>query len=854
MLTKRKNWKVITIAIACLAVIISVVYLAHLNHQNFKKTIISQTQRQLLTIAKTTAKRVEEYFSEHLHALKTISINPFVQQEVSQKIKHAKPDVGYCPVKALYKIHQNDMDALTTLDADGIMLHRHPFSELFAATNRPGGVDFSDNPGAAYVLKEHKSYFSEVFNNCSGNRAVTISEPVFFGNKFAGIAQWMVQIDTISKQFIEKIAVGRKGYMWVFDDRDVILSHPQKDLIGRLILDKMRDKRAKRDRTSNENSLKEHIKEKHAYLHKVKIEEEGYGIGKDCLSNQLYIVGYSRISMGNLHWNLLATVPYSEIAGPINKNTKNTFSLAALFILLFGTGSMTLFKTQKKKDRLETETKYLKKIAKSSEALLINEKALKNAHQELSHIFNAAGPLYVIDKGYNVLRVNENFCSFFSMEEEKILGKKCYEMWSGPLCHTPECALKRINSGMERSECETDKKLGDGRSVSCLVTATPYRDTEGEMIGIVVSFADITERKQAEEELVEAKEEAEEANRGKSEFLANMSHEIRTPMNGIIGMIELIKDTTLSREQEEYLEMAGTSADSLLNLINDILDFSKIEAGRLDMEKVNFNLRSTLKSITQMLSMRAREKGLEFACRLKPDVPSFLGGDPGRLRQIIINLGSNAVKFTEKGKVSIDCGIENKDKKSVLLHIAVSDTGIGLPQDKLKTVFESFRQADGSTTRKYGGTGLGLAIAKQLSQMMGGKIWVESELGQGSVFHFTARFAIITEKKQIKDESKPFVAEDAGGEKQPEQSLTILLAEDDLINQKVAQGILEKLGHSIRIANNGQEALEYLEQHKVDLVLMDVQMPVMDGYEATQCHSKLFLILHANLKCLILQS
>jgi PAS domain S-box-containing protein len=470
-------------------------------------------------------------------------------------------------------------------------------------------------------------------------------------------------------------------------------------------------------------------------------------------------------------------------------------------------------------------------------------------------------PMFLTDRAGTIVKVNAAFAALLNTHPIALEGMNLTGLFHpAEREEVREYHRARYASDSKEHFFEREMHFLHGRS-GIFENSVMRIDIPGQPPQMLGILRDVTEQRRNAAELARAKEAAEAANReliaanrnleetgrlaremadraealsaAKSDFLANMTHEVRTPLNGILGMTGLALETQLQSDQREYLELVKSSAEALLSLVNDVLDFSKYEVGKLGLDCEEFSLRALVRDVLRPLALRASASGLAFESVIEDLVPERLIGDPLRISQVLRNLAGNAIKFTNAGHVSVNVRAESIEGSKVTLRLSVVDTGIGIPPEKHRMIFEPFTQADGSTTRKYGGTGLGLSISSGLVELMGGRIWVESEPGHGSAFHFTLPLELATPEQAGQPGRSTSATEERSKQDAAKRKLRIMVAEDNSVNQRLASRLLEREGHSVTIAGSGQEALDLLERQQFDLILMDVQMPGLDGLQAT---------------------
>jgi PAS domain S-box-containing protein len=434
--------------------------------------------------------------------------------------------------------------------------------------------------------------------------------------------------------------------------------------------------------------------------------------------------------------------------------------------------------------------------------------------------------LMTTDPSGIITDVNKQMEALTGCTRDELIGAPFKDCFTDPA--RAEAGIKRVLAEKSVTDYELTARARDGKQTVVSYNATTFYDRSRTLKGVFAAARDVTERKRVEVELQQAKAAAESASRTKSDFLASMSHEIRTPMNAIMGIADLLAKTALTPEQDKFVQIFRRSGDNLLNLINDILDLSKVEASQLDLERTSFSLSDHLEKVMEMVAPRAQEKTLTLVCEITPGVNNDLIGDPTRLRQVLLNLLGNAIKFTQSGSVSLRVEPDADCAVPTALRFTVTDTGIGIADDKLDRVFERFTQADSSTTRRFGGSGLGLTISRRLVELMGGRIWVESQVDEGSLFAFAVPFEVSAVA------ARPVAAPVGFGPEAPLPALRILMAEDSADNCTIALAYLEDTPYVVEVAETGVLACQMFKAGRYDLVLMDRQMPAMDGLTATR--------------------
>jgi signal transduction histidine kinase/DNA-binding response OmpR family regulator len=735
----------------------------------------------------------------------------------------------------------------STLFGNGIFIFS-PEGRLIAASPAEPQLIGRDYSFRSYIKKTIDTKKPQIsapfFSTQKHHHPMIMFTAPFFDSKgtIAGILAG--GIDLMRNNFLDKLAsirIGEQGYLYLFDTGRTIIIHKDRSRI------------LKNDVPVGANRLFDQA-------------VRGFeGTGETVNSRGLHaLTSFKRLNSTN--WILGANYPLAEAYAPIYSARR--YILMALAIVLplailvlsrfmgYLTQPLLLFtrhvkgitdKTADPEPILITTHDEIGTLGKAfNEMLAETEGQKKIIHDQKKFtenlLQNSAVPTFVLDSLHRVIIWNKACEELTGVKAADIVGTD--EQWK-PFYGNKRPVLADIvldsaidampvnYSVYSKSSLIPEGLQAEGwypklnrKDVYIYFDAAPIRNHDGKIVAAIETLHDITERKQLEDELKSAKVAAEESNHLKSEFLANMSHEIRTPMNGVIGMTELLADTELTREQQEFVDAVKSSAESLMTIINDILDFSKIEARRLDLEMVPFNLRSSMEDIMQTLAFRASEKGLELACSLPVDIPETVVGDPGRIRQVIVNLVGNAVKFTEKGEVVASVTYQQFGEVEAEFHFTVTDTGIGIPPGKQARIFEAFSQADASTTRKFGGTGLGLTISARLIEMMGGRIWLESREGSGSSFHFTVRLGLPNGPVA---HHIPESFENLAG-------LRVLVVDDNATNRRILEEILTNWQMKPSSADGGPAALQMVTRAResgepFSLILLDCNMPVMDGFE-----------------------
>ena len=814
MKTTRLANKVTITAIVGVATIITVIYIACLSHRKFEKNAISRTQQELLAIGKATALGLEECISEHSKTLKIVSRNPLFQKEVYKKRTCDRPETTFCPIRNIYEINNESTDALTLLDSNGVMLHREP-----SIADRIG-MDHSNKPGVECVLREQKPCISKVFYNNLGNLAISISEPIFYNEAFAGIVRWMIETDTIGRYFVEPIKVGEKGYAWMFDDRNVVLSHPRKNFVGMSVLEVIRKMHKERGEVFDENRVKEHIQEEHDYLNRVKTEEEGCGIFVNCVTDENDIVAFKKVSAGNATINLIVSMPYSEIAAPILEHASNTLGLAGLVALLLGTGGLALFRSEKRRADLQTEARYLKQISDGAEALRKSQERFKQMSENINEVFWMSEP-----KSSKVLYASPAYEDIWQRPVEILYEdpKKWVEY-----IHKDDLEIVMANW---QEHLKGHSTYGEFRiilpdeSIRWIANrAYPILNDKGQVTLVTGVARDVTDHKQAVEQKLKIEAQLQEVH--KMEAIATLAggiaHEFNNALVGVSGNIELLQmDLPNGENVDKYIERTKDSTRRMVRLTNQLLAYAR--GGKYQPKIISLNdlVEDTLPLI---------QHDVDSAIRVETDLPgdiSHVEADHTQIQMALSAVLKNAAEAIEgEGRIRIITRDEKIDKEIAeadpdlkpgsYVSLTIEDDGKGMDQETISRVFDPF------FTTKFQGRGMGMAAAHGIIKNHSGWILIDSELGKGTVVRIYLP-AVAVQVKQSKETRSELVAGTG----------TILVIEDEDVVIDVIGPMLERLGYSMLAAKTGTEAVDIAKTFEggIDLAILDIVLPDMGGTE-----------------------